>query len=46
MKLNSVHKKHYIENIKLQKWINLVINYDSGILDVFMDGELVYSQPF
>lgn len=41
----AVHKKHYIENIKLQKWINLVINYDSGILDVFMDGELVYSQP-
>ena len=40
-----IHKKHYIENIKLQKWINLVINYDAGILDVFMDGELVYSQP-
>lgn len=41
----AVHKKHYIEKIKLQKWINLVINYDAGILDVFMDGELVYSQP-
>lgn len=40
-----IHKKHYIENIKLQKWINLVINYDAGILDVFVDGELVYSQP-
>lgn len=40
-----IHKKHYIEKIKLQKWINLVINYDAGILDVFMDGELVYSQP-
>lgn len=40
-----IHKKFYIEKIKLQKWINLVINYDAGILDVFMDGELVYSQP-
>ena len=25
----------------MQKWINLVINYNRGNLDIFMDGQLI-----
>lgn len=32
-------------NIALQKWINLVVNYDGGTVDVFMDGTLLKSVP-
>lgn len=33
-----------LENIKLQKWNHMVINYSSGYLDVFIDGVLVASR--
>tara|TARA_B100000902_G_scaffold271125_1_gene257029 strand:+ start:491 stop:1693 length:1203 start_codon:yes stop_codon:yes gene_type:complete len=33
------------KNIDYQKWHNIVINYDGGIMDIFLDGELVSSKP-
>jgi hypothetical protein len=33
-----------VENVKLQKWTNVTLNYVNGTMDVFYDGELVASR--
>ena len=40
---NKKPKIYIIDKVPLQKWVNIVINYDKGVLDVFMDSKLLAS---
>ena len=35
-----------IENINIQKWVNVVITFNNRTLDVYINGKLVKSKPF
>ena len=35
-----------IENINIQKWVNLIVTFNNRTLDVYINGKLVKSTPF
>jgi hypothetical protein len=41
----SLAEIYETKNIIMQKWNNIVINYDGGTMDVFLNGVLVGSKP-
>lgn len=43
--ISGENVEHIIDDILLQKWHNIVVNYDSGILDIFLNNRLIASYP-
>ena len=41
----NVAEIYETNDVKYQAWNNLVVNYDRGTMDVFLNGELVASRP-
>lgn len=35
-----------IENINIQKWVNMIVTFNNRTLDVYINGKLVKSKPF
>lgn len=42
---NDIATIYETNNIKYQSWNNIVVNYDAGTMDVFVNGEIVGSKP-
>ena len=43
---NTFEEKIVIENINIQKWVNIVVTFNNRTLDVYINGKLVKSRPF
>lgn len=35
-----------IENVNIQKWVNILVTFNNRTLDVYMNGKLIKSKPF
>lgn len=46
LKNNNKCKTILIDRIAVQKWINLIFNYVDGTIDIFIDGEIRYTDTF
>ena len=42
---NNIVTLYTQESVPMQTWNNIVINYDGGTMDVFLNGKLVSSKP-
>lgn len=43
---DSLTEEITIENINIQKWVNIVVTFNNRTLDVYINGKLVKSRPF
>lgn len=43
---NSERRGTTIENISIQKWVNIIVTFNNRTLDVYINGKLVKSTPF
>lgn len=43
---DSVPENVTIENINIQKWVNVLVTFNNRTLDVYINGKLVKSSPF
>jgi hypothetical protein len=41
---NEIKELYKTKDIEYQKWVNIVINYNGGIMDIFIDNKLVSSK--
>ena len=44
--INSGPETVTIQNVNIQKWVNMIVTFNNRTLDVYMNGKLVKSTPF
>jgi hypothetical protein len=44
--INSGPETVTVQNVNIQKWVNMIVTFNNRTLDVYMNGKLVKSTPF